>query len=261
MSTPARERWSLSGQSALLTGASRGIGLAVARELAAFGADLLLVAREREALDALTEELGASSPAQRMRAFAADLADSEQRLELFDWLSDLDADVHLLVNCVGDNLTRPALAFSEAEWRQLFELNLFSAFELSRLAHPWLARHPSSAIVHVGSVAGLSHVRTGAPYGMAKAALHQMVRNLACEWAADGIRVNAVAPWYIRTRRTAAPLADPDYREEVLARTPLGRIGEPEEVAAAVVFLCLPASSYLTGQVIAVDGGFSVFGL
>jgi Tropinone reductase 1 len=95
---------------------------------------------------------------------------------------------------------------------------------------------------------------------MSKAAMHQMTRNLAVEWAEDGVRVNAVAPWYIRTRRTHGKLADPDYLDEVLLRTPLGRIGEPEEVAAAVAFLCLPASGYITGECIAVDGGFLRYG-
>ena len=144
--------------------------------------------------------------------------------------------------------------------QHLVEINLLGAFEMCRLAHPHLAEHGGAAIVNVGSVSGLTAVRTGAPYGMTKAALHQLTRNLACEWAEDGIRVNAVAPWYIRTRRTEEPLADPDYLEEVLERTPMRRIGEVEEVAAAVAFLCLPAASYVTGECIAVDGGFLRYG-
>ena len=160
----------------------------------------------------------------------------------------------------GTNLRRATMDYADAEWRALFETNLFSAFELSRFAFPLLSQHASSSIVNVGSVSGLTHVRTGAPYGMTKAALHQLTKNLACEWAEDGVRVNAVAPWYIRTRRTSTSLADPDYLDEVIDRTPMGRIGEPEEVASAVAFLCLPASSYVTGECIAVDGGFLRYG-
>src|SRR5690606_11009757 len=141
-----------------------------------------------------------------------------------------------------------------------FEVNLFSAFELCRYEHPLLTRQASCCIVNVSSVSGLTHVRTGAPYGMSKAAFHQMTRNLAAGWAEDGLRVNSVAPWYIRTRRTSGKLADPDYLDEVLLRTPMGRIGEREEVAAAVAFLCLPAAGYITGECIAVDGGFLRYG-
>ncbi|MCE5231771.1 MAG: SDR family oxidoreductase [Mizugakiibacter sp.] len=254
------DRWRLDGQVALVTGASKGIGLACARELAALGADVLMVARDEAYLEAARDELAEEFPQRELRAFGADLAQQEARLEVFDWIADLGVPLSLLVNNVGGNVRKPTLDYAEHEYRALIETNLVSAFEMCRLAHPHLVQHANAAIVNVGSVSGATHVRTGSPYGMTKAALHQLTRNLACEWAEDGIRVNAVAPWYIRTQRTEPTLADADYLEEVIERTPMRRIGEPHEVAAAVAFLCLPASSYVTGEIVAVDGGFLRYG-
>ena len=256
-----RNRWNLEGQRALVTGASAGIGLAICRELLGFGAQVLMVARDPDALEAARAELEEEfpGPEDAVLALPADVSDDQQRIEILDWVAD-QGGLHILVNNAGGNLTRPALDYGEDQWRGIFEINLFSAFELCRGAYPMLVKHPASSIVNIGSVSGITHVRSGAPYGMAKAALHQMTRNLAVEWAEDGVRVNAVAPWYIRTRRTSGKLSDPDYLDEVLLRTPMGRIGEPDEVAAAVAFLCLPAASYITGECIAVDGGFLRYG-
>jgi len=253
-------RWRLDGQVALVSGASKGIGYACARELAALGADVLLVARDETALEHAASELAEEFSEREFFTFAADVAEDEQRLEVFDWIADLDVELSLLINNAGANVTKPTLDYTGDEVRDLIDTNVLSAFEMSRLAHPYLAEHGNAAIVNVASVSGLIHVRSGSPYGMTKAALVQLTRNLACEWAEDGIRVNAVAPWYIRTQRTAGSLADPDYLDEVLQRTPMGRIGEPEEVASAVAFLCMPASSYVTGECVAVDGGFLHYG-
>lgn len=254
------DAWQLKGHTALVTGASKGIGLAIARELAGLGANLLLVARDEDHLEQVRVELADDFPQAEVLAFGADLTEGEDRLAVFDWIADLDAPLSLLINNAGGNRPKAATDYAEAEYRAVFEQNLFSAFEMCRLAHPQLAQHANAAIVNVGSVSGSVHVRTGAPYGMSKAGLHQLTRNLAVEWAVDGIRVNAVAPWYIRTQRSGPALADPDYLEEVLDHTPLKRIGEPEEVAAAAAFLCLPAAGFITGQVLAVDGGFLSYG-
>ncbi len=253
-------RWRLDDQTCLITGASKGIGLACARELAGLGADVLMVARDETHLEMSRDELAEEFPQREFLVFAADVAQHEQRLEIFDWIADLEVELNLLINNAGANVRKRTLDYSDAELHELIETNLVSAFEMSRLAFPHLREHANAAIVNIGSVSGLTHVRTGSPYGMTKAALTQLTRNLACEWAADGIRVNAVAPWYIRTQRTEGVLANPDYLDEVIARTPLGRIGETEEVAAAVAFLCLPAAAYITAECIAVDGGFLRYG-
>lgn len=254
------KRWRLDGQTALITGASAGIGRAVAHELAALGAEVLMVARDETKLSGAAAEIEEDIDGAVVRHFAADVTDAEQRQEIFDWITDLDLPLSILVNNAGTNIRKATLELNDEDFDSVLDTNVQALFEMSRLAHAFLKQHGSASIVNIGSVSGLTHVRTGPLYGLSKAAVHQLSKNLACEWASDGIRVNSVAPWYIRTRRTSDALSNPEYFEEVLARTPMRRIGEPEEVAAAVAFLCLPAASYITGECIAVDGGFLRYG-
>jgi NAD(P)-dependent dehydrogenase (short-subunit alcohol dehydrogenase family) len=165
------------------------------------------------------------------------------------------------VNNVGSNVRKKFIDYSEEEYRQLFELNLFSMTELTRLAFPLLKNSGQASVINLASVAGQLDVLSGPPYGMTKAAIIQLSRHLAAEWAEFNIRVNAVSPWYIETPLTEAVLSQPDRMEKIIARTPLARVGQPEEVAAAIAFLAMDKASYITGQNILVDGGMSIKGL
>lgn len=249
--------WRLEGQRALVTGASSGIGLATAQELAALGADIVLVARNEIRLDNAKTAIESASPGSRVEALSADLSVEDDRLRL---VAELEGAIQILVNNAGTNIRKRMEELSLNEYREVQEANLVSCFEMCRLLHPVLKSSAPSCVVNNASVAGLTHLRTGAPYGMSKAAMIQLTRNLAVEWAQEGIRVNAVAPWYINTPLAGQVLKDPDYRRQVLERTPMGRVGEVEECARAIAFLCLPAASYITGQCLAVDGGFTVNG-
>jgi Tropinone reductase 1 len=258
MSTERPSRpWRLDGASALITGGSSGIGLATAFELAALGCDLLLAARDPQRLDTARRAIVDAHPACRVEVVAADLATASGCRQV---AGQAGQALNILVNNSGTNIRKRMAELSRDEYRLVQKTNVDSCFEMCRLLYPALREGAPAAVVNNASVAGLTHLRTGAPYGMSKAAMIQLTRNLAVEWAADGIRVNAVAPWYIRTPLAEQVLEDPAYRAEVLERTPMGRVGEVEECARAIAFLCLPAASYITGQCLPVDGGFSVYG-
>ncbi|MFP4071884.1 MAG: SDR family oxidoreductase [Desulfovibrionales bacterium] len=251
-------RWSLKGFQALVTGGTRGIGRAVAEEIAALGGSVHIAARSKHVLEQTLQ-------AWQDRGFAVsgtacDIALPEERLRLLEEVAAHWDHLDVLVNNVGTNIRKQAVAYEWSEFETILNTNLNAPFDLCIRFHPLLRASGRGAVVNVLSVAGFTHLRTGAPYGMSKAGLAQLTRNLAVEWAGDRIRVNGVVPWYTRTPLAEQVLADPQFERAVLARTPLGRIAEPEEVASVAAFLCMPAASFVTGQCIAVDGGFLING-
>ena len=249
--------WSLESKKALITGGTLGIGRAIAEMFVSLGAEVFIAARNRQRLESTLAELNKKGKA---AGAAADVATPAGRNELFKFISAHTAHLDIVVNNVGTNIRKKTIEYSAEEYEFIMNTNMNSAFDISKRSYQFLKRSKAGALVNILSVAGLTHLRTGSPYGMSKAALLQLTRNLAVEWARDNIRVNALAPWYTKTPLVENLLKDEKYLNDVLQRTPMGRIAEAREVAAAAAFLCMPASSYITGQCIAVDGGFTVNG-
>lgn len=239
----------LNGQIALVTGGSRGIGLAIAAELAVAGARVALVARDA----ARAQQAADGLPGAEHRGYGADVADPDSVAEL---VKQVEADLgglNILVNNAGVTRDNVLMRIRDEDWDQVLDTNLRGAFHTIRAASRGMMKRRSGRIINISSVVGLTGNKGQANYAASKAGLIGLTKSVAKELASRGVLVNAVAPGYIQTDMTADL---PDAAREALAeQIALGRLGTPEDIAPVVRFLAGPGAGYMTGQVLVVDGG------
>ncbi len=252
--------FSLAGQWALVTGASRGIGREVALHLARYGADLILTGRpkpgEPTALDEVAEQIrGLGRRAERLYA---DLADATAIEDLARRALAIQTPIAILVHVAGVVFPRPALEQTLEEWETTLAVNLRAPFLLSQALVPAMMEGGGGRIIMISSAAGLVGFADRAAYAASKGGLVMLTRQLAVEWGPQGIRVNGVAPTVTMTPMAEMAWADPTRREAMRKKIPVGRFVDPSDVANAVVYLASPAADMINGVTLPVDGGYTI---
>ena len=250
----AAKLFDLAGKTALVTGSSAGLGLAMARGLAEAGATIVLNGRDEGKLESALESFAAAGRPAKSRAF--DVADEAAVQAAFDRFDDEGVAIDILVNNAGAQLRKPMLELASDEWRRVVDTHLTGAFQVGReAARRMIARGRGGKIINIGSLTSEVARATIAPYAAAKGGVKMLTRSMAAEWAAHGIQANAIGPGYIITDMTKPLVDDPKFDAWVRGRTPSGRWGRPDDLIGVVVFLASAASDYVNGQIIYVDGG------
>ncbi|MFJ6281261.1 SDR family NAD(P)-dependent oxidoreductase [Arthrobacter subterraneus] len=242
----------MDGKKVLVVGAGRGLGRAIADGLAEQGAVVYGTSRDQATSREIAERYGTTP-------LSVDLSDVSSIREFVADLLKLSSGIDLLVNNAGLNIPKPAVEVTEQDWSAVLGTNLTGPFFMTTaLAKAWLEAGTTGSVVNVASQAGIVAIEDRAAYGASKAALIHLTKVLALEWAAKGIRVNAVAPTFIRTELTESTLSDPQRAAELLDRIPVGRFGQPEDVVGAVLYLLGETSALVTGHTITIDGGYTI---
>jgi 2-deoxy-D-gluconate 3-dehydrogenase len=251
---PALSMFSLDGKRALVTGAGRGLGAAMAKGLAEAGASVALVARSEDELARVSESITGATA-----VVPADVSDVDGLIDLVDRVDGaLGGPIDVVLHAAGVQHRQAAEEFGRDDWDRVLELNLSAPFFLSQeIGRRQLAAQRPGSHIFVGSLASQLSVRSTVAYTASKAGIYGVLRNLSLEWSERGIRANGIGPGYIRTELTKALVDDPVRARKLLDRIPMGRLGQPSDLVGAAVFLASDASAYVTGQLLMVDGGWS----
>lgn len=247
------DQFSVQGRIAVVTGASSGLGARFAQTLAGAGATVVAAARRLDRLEALAADQPAIVPV------ATDLLDEADRAALIDTAVDRFGRVDVLVNNAGVALAGKAIDEPLDQFRRVLELNLTAMFHLSQLSARSMIEGDGGSIINVASMFGLvsSWPAPNSSYTASKGAVVNLTRELGCQWARHGVRVNAIAPGFFPSEATTDATDDDRFRDYVTSQCPMGRLGEPHELDGALLFLASSASTYCTGQILAIDGGWT----
>ena len=246
----------LHGRRALITGGSRGLGRVIAEALAQAGADIIIVSRSLDQCESAATAIG-SKTGRKTVAIAADVSRSEDIKRLADQASREIGPIDILINSAGVNIRGPVERISESDWDAVLDLNLKAPFLMAQQFGPPMAERKWGRIVHLGSIMSAVSLPGRSPYASSKAGLLGLTQTLALEWAAQGVTVNALCPGPFATDMNRALLDDPKQYAAFIANVPMGRWGELPEITGAALFLASDASSYMTGNTIYIDGGWT----
>jgi NAD(P)-dependent dehydrogenase (short-subunit alcohol dehydrogenase family) len=248
----------LDGRTAIVTGANRGLGRAFAEALADHGADVVVVGRREDANHQAADEIAERS-GRRTTVVTADVTKAEGVARIADETMAAHGRIDILINNAGICYHRPALEVPDEELDEVFDVNVTGVWRMCRAVAPHMIAAGSGSIVNVGSISAIivNRPQLQASYNASKAAVHQLTKSLAAEWAPHNIRVNAIAPGYVKTEM--APVDEPRFKARWIDDAPMQRYATPEEIAPSVVYLASDAASFTTGTILVTDGGYTVY--